>query len=394
MILTEKQEQGLKEIISRYKNGEKYVVIAGYAGSGKTTLVKFAIEALGVDAEDVVYAAYTGKAAEALRKKGNKNAMTLHKLLYKFFMEDGYFRKVPKADIGYKVVVIDEISMVTKDMMDLLFSHDCFAICLGDPFQLPPVSKKESNDLLEKPHVFLDEIMRQAKESEIIRLSMDLREMKPLTLFSGKEVQIMDKKDLSTGMLLWADQTIVATNQTRNFINQKTRELLGFTKELEKEDKIICCHNYWDKIDDFGMSPLINGSAGTIEEIEKINVRPPIRVRQTMKNKEYEAYKVTFTSSIGEMYSDILLDPMYLTNNKETLEWLDTKKLYRQRNPFKYIPLSFNYGYAITCWKAQGSEWDKVLILEENFPFQKEEHYRYLYTALTRASQKVVLIKS
>ena len=82
MELTNKQDQGLNETITRYKAGEKYVVISGYAGSGKTTLVKFIINALDVDEDKVAYAAFTGKAAEVLRKKGNKNAMTLHRLLY------------------------------------------------------------------------------------------------------------------------------------------------------------------------------------------------------------------------------------------------------------------------------------------------------------------------
>ena len=82
MELTIKQNAGLKEILTRYKNKEKYTTIAGYAGTGKSTLVKFAIAALGVAPEKVAYATYTGKAAEVLRKKGNEGACTLHRLLY------------------------------------------------------------------------------------------------------------------------------------------------------------------------------------------------------------------------------------------------------------------------------------------------------------------------
>ncbi len=65
--------------------------------------------------------------------------------------------------------------MAPKSIMDRLFSHNVYVICLGDPFQLPPIEKDEDNHLLDKPHVFLDEIMRQAKESGIIRLTMDIR---------------------------------------------------------------------------------------------------------------------------------------------------------------------------------------------------------------------------
>ena len=71
MLLTKKQEEGLKIILERHKNNEKYTVISGYAGTGKSTLVKFAIDALNVEKSKVAYATFTGKAAEVLRKKGN-----------------------------------------------------------------------------------------------------------------------------------------------------------------------------------------------------------------------------------------------------------------------------------------------------------------------------------
>ena len=102
MVLTAKQEEGLRIALDRYHAGEKFTVISGYAGTGKSTLVRFIIEALNIDEEDVVYTAFTGKAAEVLHKKGNKNAMTLHKLLYDSFPKgDGTFFKKPKALIDY-----------------------------------------------------------------------------------------------------------------------------------------------------------------------------------------------------------------------------------------------------------------------------------------------------
>ena len=93
MELNKKQEEGLKIAVRRYTQGEKYTVIAGFAGTGKTTLVSFIIDALHVDEEDVAYVSFTGKAAEVLRKKGNPNAMTLHKLLYD---------SIPRATGGFK----------------------------------------------------------------------------------------------------------------------------------------------------------------------------------------------------------------------------------------------------------------------------------------------------
>ena len=100
MELTKKQEEGLKIALQRHRNHEKYTVISGYAGTGKSTLVRFIIDALDVEESHVVYTAYTGKAVEVLRKKGNKNACTLHKLLYDSFPRPGggFFRK-PKPFI-------------------------------------------------------------------------------------------------------------------------------------------------------------------------------------------------------------------------------------------------------------------------------------------------------
>lgn len=138
MELTKKQEEGLRIAIERYKNKEKYTIISGFAGTGKSTLVSFIISALkqyGVTEEEVVFTSFTGKATQVLQKKGNKNVSTLHKLLYDFFpkKEGGFIRK-PKPNLEpYKVVVVDECSMVPKELLSQLAKHDVYVICLGDP---------------------------------------------------------------------------------------------------------------------------------------------------------------------------------------------------------------------------------------------------------------------
>ena len=183
------------------------------AGTGKSTLVKYIVAALDIDECDVCYVAFTGKASLVLKEKGCPNAMTAHRLLYKSFpRRDGTFAHVPKypLDRDYKLVVVDEISMLPKAIWDLLLSHHIHVIALGDPGQLPPIG--ESNKVLDKPHVFLDEIMRQAQESEIIRLTMQIREGKPLVPFIGNEVQVLTKNDVVSGLYTWADQIIAAKN--------------------------------------------------------------------------------------------------------------------------------------------------------------------------------------
>lgn len=206
MELNEKQKEGLELAVARYRNGEKCTIIAGYAGTGKSTLVKFIIAALADDGikpdEDVVYTSFTGKATQVLQKKGNKNVSTLHKLLFTHFPRpDGTFYRRPVDSIPYKIVIVDECSMVPADLLKRLAGYSTHIICLGDPGQLPPINKDEDNHLLDNPHVFLDEIMRQEEQSEIIKLTMDIRAGKPLNHFIGKEVQILDKDELNTGML-------------------------------------------------------------------------------------------------------------------------------------------------------------------------------------------------
>lgn len=390
MELTSKQEQGLKIAIDRYKNHERYTCISGYAGTGKSTLVKFIISALDVDEDDVCYAAYTGKAAQVLLKKGNKNVSTLHKLLYKSYPRpDGSFLRLPVDEVPYKIVIVDEVSMAPRNLMKLLFTHkNVHVICLGDPFQLPPVDKDEDNHLLDNPHIFLDEVMRQAQESEIIRVTMDIRNHKPLSLMDGNEVKILTKADLSTGMMQWADQMLVGTNQMRVALNNQMRELLGRGDAPEDGDKVICLRNYWSILAE-NEDPLVNGTIGYLQDsFESFNQLP-----WKMGGQRIYTIQGNFLSDGGALYKDLDMDKKLILTGEKSLDWKTTWKLNSNPRTSMLVPLEFTYGYAITGHKAQGSEWDKVLVVEEKFPFAKEEHARWLYTCATRASEKLVLVK-
>jgi len=211
MELTRKQEEGLKIAVERYHNNEPYTVIAGYAGTGKSTLIKFIISALDIDPERVAYIAYTGKAAQVLRNKGCPTAMTAHRLLYKSLQRaDGTFIHIPRDSLNSDcdIVVVDEVSMLPKQMWELLLSHNVYVIACGDPGQLPPIG--EENGILDRPHIFLDEIMRQAAESEIIRLSADIRAGKIIKPYKGSEINVVRQRDLCDGMFTWADQSSAA----------------------------------------------------------------------------------------------------------------------------------------------------------------------------------------
>ena len=392
MELTTKQQEGLDIAIAKHKNHEKYVVISGYAGTGKSTLVKFIVEALDVEEDKVAYACFTGKAAEVLRKKGNKNAMTLHRLLYDSIPRPGggFIRK-PKLSLGYTVVVVDECSMVPKSMIDMLLAHKVFVLFLGDPEQLPMIDKAESHNLLDNPDIFLDEIMRQEAESEIIQLTMKIRNGEDIPYMQGKEVIVLPRKELNTDHLLWADSILCATNATRHAINNQVRGLLGFEGELQEGEKIVVKRNYWEDINATG-DALVNGTIGTVSNIFENFVMIP----NYIKNDRHRIPTLTcdIQPEFGAVFNTVDVDKDFLVHECPCVDWRVSYKIGKLKNKLgDILPRQITYGYALTCHSAQGSEWDKVLVLEESFPFDKNEHRRWLYTAATRASQRLVLVR-
>lgn len=393
MILTRKQSEGLLIAIDRYKARKKYTVISGYAGSGKSTLVRFIIEALDADENDVCYCAFTGKAAEVLRKKGNKNACTLHKLLYESIPkpDGGFFRK-PKSFLGYKIIVVDEVSMAPKTLIDLLFTHNVYVICLGDPGQLPPIDKEEDNHLLDHPHVFLDEIMRQAQESEIIKLTMKIRNGESIDYYNGKEVKIIPYSDLNTGVLQWGDQILTATNAKRQTINNQMRQLLNYPNHPVDGDKMICLRNYWEDFSADGDS-LINGTIGILKNSFQTWREIPRFVKSNIRKFDVLVGDLVVPET-NDVYQMTEMDRQMIITGEKCCDWRLSYKLGKLRPRYgEIVPKEFTYAYAITIWKAQGSEWNNVVVLEESFPFDRETHKRAMYTAATRASKRLVWVR-
>ena len=317
--------------------------------------------------------------------------MTLHKLLYESIPKPagGYYHK-PKERLDYTIVIVDEISMVPKQLIDELFKHRVYVICLGDPFQLPPISKDDDNHLLDNPHIFLDEIVRQAADSEIIQLTMKIRNQEYVDFYKGKEVQILPMSELSTGMMLWADQIITATNAKRTAINNQMRALLGKGPYPEAGDKLVCLRNYWE---DFSISgdPLVNGTTGILANNFDSQVNIPHFIKSDIK--KFDVIVGDFITD-DTIYQSIDIDKQMLLTGEKCCDWRLSYQLGKLRPRIgDIVPKEFAYGYALTCHKAQGSQWDKVLVLEETFPFDKVEHARWLYTAATRAVDKLVIVR-
>lgn len=395
MVLTKKQEEGLRIAVDRYELGEPWTCIAGYAGTGKTTVVRFIIEALKLDPEqDVCYISYTGKAAAVLQSKGCPNAMTAHKLLYKAkLMPDGGYIFIPVDTIDYKVIVVDEISMLPNVIWEQLLSHHKYVLAMGDPAQLPPVSDRDNNHVLDHPHVFLDEIMRQAQDSEIIRLSMWIRQNHLLKDFNCKneQVMILENEGLVNELYTWGDQVICATNKTKKSLNDIIRQIKGFGPTPQIGDKLISLHNHWDIVSYPMSMPLINGTIGVLTDFEISSYKLPLYISEKPITCMDSNFRVEDNGY--DFFNGISIDYDQLLTGEPSLSGKQIYQIQKNKKIAIKPPIDFSYAYAITCHKAQGSEWDKVLIFEEPYPFEKDLHTRWLYTAITRAREKVVIIK-
>ena len=379
MELTRDQENALKVAVKRYKNKEAYTVIAGYAGTGKTTLVKFIIEALKIPENKVAYIAYTGRASLVLKNKGCENAITAHKLLY-YATEnlDGTYEFTPKRSLDgeYKLIVLDEASMLPDEMWQLLLTHRVHVLALGDIGQLPPI--EGDSGILEHPHAVLNEVVRQALESPIIRLSMDIRNGKWIEYGGPKECRVMRPEEVTDGLLIGADQVICGKNITRHSLNEKIRKI-KFKDEYKPEpingDKIVCLKNQWVEVGD-NMEPLVNGMLGEISNIK-------------LSDDKLYKLKLTadFLSDNNGLYEQLDMDYKMFVDKEPTINKDNWKLFVNAKKAYE-----FDYGYAITCHKSQGSEFEKVIVYDE-WLGDKEKHQKWLYTAVTRASKMLVLVK-
>ena len=380
MQLTKGQENGLKIAIERFKNKEPYTVINGPAGSGKSSLVRFIIDALNISEDKVVYIAYTGKASLVLRNKGCTNAITAHKLLYHAKEKpDGTYEFKPKKhlDYDYKIIVLDECSMLPDEMWQLLLSHRVHVLALGDSEQLPPVDG--DSKILDKPHVTLDEVVRQALDSPIIRLSVDIREGKWLEYGGPKECRVIPNEKVSDKLLIGADQILCGKNITRHCLNERLRKIKfgeNYSSKPIDGDKVIALKNDWSTLGS-NEEPIVNGMIGAINNIR-------LKENGRLYKPEMTA---DFTSDNGGLYKDLSMDHKIFTDKETTVNkdnWMMFPKNERAHE--------FDYAYAVTVHKYQGSEAEKVVVYDE-WLGDAEFHRKWLYTAVTRSSRMLVVVK-
>lgn len=376
IILSQEQQKCVKYISGLYKMGQQIMTIAGCSGSGKSSSIFAIIKELDLTNKQVEFATFTGKASLVLRNKGIP-AKTIHKLIYKCYKDkQGNFRFTKREhldNIDCRLIVIDEISMVGQKMLDDLKSFNIPIICLGDPYQLAPVQDKPNN-LLANPDYLLTEIFRQENGNTIIDLGEQLRKKVKIHCDINDEfIRPIDKNKLDISMLMWGDQILCSTHAVRRSLNAQIRAYKGFKSDLPQVgDKIICNKNYWNILSMVNDEPLVNGTIGIITFISEIR-------------------KDNFNC-----YMDVEFRPEWDMNDFYLIR-LDLNPMCgfapfvnQYNNPRIESRIDFDYGYAISIHKSQGSEWDKVVIYT---PDAFGDKFKLLYTAVTRAREKILYIQ-
>ena len=400
--LTSDQKNADSLIKDWYYNSTRQVfVLAGYAGTGKSTLLKYSItETLGlIPDQSVAFVTSTGKAATVLIRQGI-SATTLHRLIYqsitqetesevngkKIKIEKLSFKRRENIEKSIKLIVLDEASMVSDDVMYDLLQFGVKMIICGDNAQLPPV--EGLNTYLKEPDFTLRQIVRQQLDNPIIKLSQMAREgiYIPYGRY-GDSVSVLNKR-FFTGekrrhCLTTADQIICGINKTRTAINNEIRSMLNRGPFPESGDKLICTLNNWEQfIDSDFRFNLVNGIIGTVYN--------PFYDSST--GIGFMQFKVDF---LDELCPEALpFDTGIFTDGRYIYKHGDYFASYDEDGEPSgaYTLNRFEYGYCISCHKAQGSEFDNTVIFDESYAF-KEDRNRWLYTAITRTKKKLLLLR-
>lgn len=368
MTWSPQQDAALRAVSDWYKTpGSPQVFrLFGYAGTGKTTLAKEI--AAGVPGT-VLYATFTGKAALVLRSKGCHNASTIHSLIYRV-QEDPItgrpeFVKNHESElISASLLIIDECSMVDEEIGTDLLSFGVKVLVLGDPAQLPPV-KGTGFFTSARPDVMLTEVHRQARDNPIIRLSMDVREGKPLPRGQYGDSAVITRRELQTETVTGADQVLVGLNRTRRAYNTRLRQLKGINDNMPVAgDRLVCLRNNKEK-------SLLNGGIWTVLSVKPANDNnlPAMDMRVQSDDEGGPTSPVNVT-----------VPEAFFLGRENQLDW-------RARKKFD----EFDYGYCLTCHKAQGSQWPSVVLFDESSTF-REDAARWLYTGITRAAEKITVV--
>jgi exodeoxyribonuclease-5 len=371
------------------KKDSELLTLGGYAGTGKSTLISvLANKYLDVR---VAFCAFTGKATSVLRKKfyeantpANRHEIsTLHSLLYHPIPDPntGGIRGWKRRPIDAELIVVDEASMLNKDLYEDLRSYGIPILAVGDHGQLPPVFGSFS--LMENPQLRLEKIHRQAEDSPILALSEFVRRTGQVPRFEGsKEVQVLPMNQVDEvvqtlfthGGVRYDDCAILCyTNETRVDLNKQARAARGLPETQPIEgDQIICLKNTERTI--------FNGMRGTV-----MKMKP-------MSKFLYEG-TVLFEDDEIEVSGPISVPQFNRPNTLKDFDDFAKENNYRPTS-WSQIGLLLDYGYALTTHKAQGSQFEHTIVVAERpGRMSYDDWKRWLYTAVTRCSKYLVVLQ-
>jgi exodeoxyribonuclease V len=352
IVLTDEQER-VAALIDEFMAdpSQQVFLIHGLAGTGKTTLL--AHTALQYDHASLC--TLTGKAASILRRKTGLPAQTIHSFFYNLIEvgKDKVGRQVLKSEqahhhgqLNRRLVLVDEVSMIDETTANDLRRTGAKIIATGDPGQLPPI---KGNAGFRKPDYILTEIHRQALDSPIIRQAHRVRAGKPYQA-DGQEFRV--QQDGTDDDLRNAEVVLCWTNRTRHALNNKCRRLLGYWQSHPQVGEPLMC------LKNVTSQGIFNGAV----------------------------YRLLQPFGQGDRNITIDVDgvPVCLTNvNFEGIPSILPNHV--------EATTTFGFGYAMTVHKAQGSEWDSVVLYDEYR--RSEERREWLYTAVTRAAQKILVVR-
>ncbi len=424
-IPSPQQAAAIRAIVDWYqsrKHHQQVFRLFGYAGSGKSTITAHAIEAMGLSVEPdegrwisrVLFAAFTGKTALVMTRKGTP-ASTIHSLIYRVseatpeeidrvekdlallrstlgrigsaervFAETQIRRlELRLADIHQPqfvlndqsmvreadLIVLDEVSMVGHEMATDLLAFGKPVLVLGDPGQLPPI--KGTGAFTEaSPDVMLTEIHRQAGESAIIRLATMARQNQPIPYGEHDAlVWKMPRHAVTPAQMLNGGQVICGRNATRLQLNAAMKRAAGFPAVYPegRGEKIICLKNR----NDLG---LVNGMFVSLSDLQDEN---------------HLAFTAAVTTEDGttvqgrqRFYKGYFDDHVMPDPERSRRDWRDVRRL-----------VETTWGYAITCHKAQGSQFPTAIVYDDGLGRTAEDRARWLYTAITRAEWGLVIVE-
>lgn len=358
ITLTDEQQHAIDLIITWLHNPSTLEFkLGGYAGTGKTTIIKVLLAGLTTELRPAV-AAFTGKACHVLRKKGVLQAQTIHSLIYDVEEDkDGSvsFSLRTRLPNNPRLIIIDEASMISSDLYRDLKSFNIKLLFIGDPGQLEPIG--DNPNLMKSPDYVLSKIHRQAEKSPIITLASAVRGGSPIRINDSTGIVTIKPRFITDDELASVDQVLCAKNATRSILNRRVRSYLGrLDRPLVEGEKIICLRNNRRFF-------MFNGLICTVDKI----------------NNEYqEFWQCTLRDEADKLYHNIPIWKLPFQRELSDEDKVPGHMIY------------CDYAYAITVHKSQGSEWDHVLVYDE--VMYKCNMMRWRYTAITRAAQKLTYL--